>query len=210
VSRYCVFRYRVTKTRYRDFFPDIGPDIGNIGADIGTISGHTRSLPNPILPISGPISGFFPISVPISVQYRDIPVPCQNRYRVFHRYRARYGPDIAKNIGIYGYRNQKKPDVIPDVFAISQYTDIVYFRHRAFSLISGTIGGPPGRLQHRPGGHCPGAPTGPACWSSALQTKGAVPWVLPTSLRTACYCRKLPWSRPSLGWCHILRVTGKN
>jgi hypothetical protein len=143
VSRYCVFRYRVTKTRYRDFFPDIGHDIGKKNADIGTISGHTRSLPNPILPISGPISGFFPISVPISVQYRDIPVPCQNRYRVFHRYRARYGPDIAKNIGIYGYRNQKKPDVIPDVFAISQYTDIVYFRHRAFSLISGTIGAPP-------------------------------------------------------------------
>jgi hypothetical protein len=34
-------------------------------------------------------------------------------------------------------------------------------------------------------GHCAGAPTGPASWSSArldsLQTKGAVPWVLPTS-----------------------------
>ena len=43
---------------------NIGPDIGffpDIGTDIGTISGHTRSLPNPILPISGPISVFFPI-----------------------------------------------------------------------------------------------------------------------------------------------------
>ncbi len=96
-------------TRYRDFFPDIGPDIRNIGTDIGIISGHTRSLPNPILPISGPISGFFQILVPISGQYRDIPVPCQSRYRGFHRYRARYGPDIAKNIGIYGYWNQKTP-----------------------------------------------------------------------------------------------------
>jgi hypothetical protein len=97
----------VTKTRYRVIFPDIGPDIGNIGADIGTISGRTRSLPNPILPISGPISGFFSISATISGQYRDIPVPCQTRYRVFHRYLAQYGPDIAKNIGIYGYRNKK-------------------------------------------------------------------------------------------------------
>jgi hypothetical protein len=128
VSRYCVFRYRVTKTRYRVIFPDIGPDIGNIGADIGTISGHTRFLPNPILPISGPISGFFPISVPISGQYRDITVPCQSRYRGFHRYRARYGPDIAKNIGIYGYRDKKtryRFRCRVFLYAISQYTDIV-------------------------------------------------------------------------------------
>ena len=107
MSRYCNFRYRVIKTRYRVIFPDIGPDIGNIGPDIGTISGHTRFLPYQILPISCPISCFFPISDPISGQYRDIPVSCQTRYRVFHRYRARYGPDIAKNIGIYGYRVQK-------------------------------------------------------------------------------------------------------
>ena len=113
MSRYCVLRYRVIKTRYRVIFLDIGPDIGNIGADIGTISGHTRSLPNPILPISGMISGFFPISVPISGQYRDIPVPCQKRYRGFHRYRARYGPDIAKNIGIYGYLDQKNSISFP-------------------------------------------------------------------------------------------------
>ena len=69
MSRYCVFRYRVTKTRYRDFFPDIGTDIGKKNADIGTISGHTRSLPKPI-------SGFSPISSPIwsryCKKYRDI------------------------------------------------------------------------------------------------------------------------------------------
>ncbi len=41
------------------------------------------------------------------LRYRDIPVPCQTRYRGFHRYRARYGPDIAKNIGIYRYRDKK-------------------------------------------------------------------------------------------------------
>ena len=41
----------------------------------------------------------------------------------------------------------------------------------------------------------PGAPTGQAFWSSAVQTKRAVPCVLPTSLSTACYCRKRPGSR---------------
>ena len=205
MSRYCVFRYRVTKTRYRDFFPDIGPDIGKQNADIGTISGHTRSLPNPILPISGPISGIFPISVPISVQYRDIPVPCQNRYRVFHRYRARYGPDIAKNIGIYGYRNQKDPMSFPMCLQYRNIPTSGISDIGLFPDIGDDRRPPPGRLQHRPGGHCPGAPSGPACWSSALQTKGAVPWVLPTCLRTACYCRNCP----GLGWCNILRVTGK-
>jgi hypothetical protein len=119
-------------------------------------------------PISDPI---LVISAPISVQYRDIPVPCQTRYyqyraryrgffryrlryrvnigtypflaktryRVFHRYRARYGPDIAKNIGIYGYQDHKKLDVVPDVYTILQYTDIVYFRYRAFFLILGMM-----------------------------------------------------------------------
>ncbi len=108
MSRYCVFRYRAIKTRYRVIFPDIGPYIGNIGADIGTISGHTRSLPNPILPISGPISGFFSILATVLGQYRDITVPCQTRYWVFHRYRARFGPDMAKNIG-YTDIGTKKP-----------------------------------------------------------------------------------------------------
>lgn len=139
MSRYCNVRYRVIKTRYRVIFPDIGPDIGNIGPDIGTISGHTRFLPYPILPISCPISCFFPISDPISGQYRDIPVPCQTRYRVFHRYRARYGPDIAKNIGIYGYRVQKTSISFPMCIQyhnipMSGISDI-----RVFFLISGTI-----------------------------------------------------------------------
>jgi hypothetical protein len=35
-------------------------------------------------------------------------------------------------------------DRCKDKVRLSQYTDIVYFRYRAFSLISGTIGGPPG------------------------------------------------------------------
>ncbi len=115
-------------------------------------------------PISDPI---LVISAPISVQYRDIPVPCQTRYyqyraryRFFSRYRLRYrvnvgiypflakpdigfftniGPDmvpILRDIRILG---QKNLDVVPDVYAISQYTYIVYFRFRAFFLISGTI-----------------------------------------------------------------------
>ena len=200
MSRYCVFRYCVTKTRYRDFFPDIGTDIGKKDADIGTISGHTRSLPNPILPISGPISGFFPISVPISGQYRDIPVPCQTRYRVYHRYRARYGPDIAKNIGIYGYLDQKNSISFP----MSSFfvCNIAIYRYRV------PAAPPPPACRTGPDSDSEAtvqAATGPACWSSALQTKGAVPWVLPTCLRTACYCRNCP----GLGWCNILRVTGK-
>jgi hypothetical protein len=89
-----------------------------------------------ILPISCPISVFFRISATISGQYRDIPVPCQTRYRVFHRYRARYGPNIAKiseytdigtqkpqcrsrcvyNIAIYLYRVLPISGVFPDIW----------------------------------------------------------------------------------------------
>ena len=101
MSRYCIFRYRVIMTRYRVIFHDIGPDIVNFCADIVTISCHTRSLPYTIFFISCPISCFFPISDTMSGQYRDIPVSCHTRYRVFHRYHARYGPDIAINIRIY-------------------------------------------------------------------------------------------------------------
>ncbi len=101
---------------YRVIFPDIGPDIGNIGADIETISG----------------------------QYRDIPVPCQTRfyqYRAWYRVFPDIVPDIGsisghtrslpnlisgfspisgpiwsryfKNIGIYGYRDKKNPISFP-------------------------------------------------------------------------------------------------
>ena len=73
------------------FFPDIGPDIGSI-------SGHTRFLPNPI-------SGFSPISCPIWTRYckkyRDIRISC------------------PKNL-----------DIVPDVYSISQYTDVGYFRYQ--------------------------------------------------------------------------------
>ena len=150
-------------SRYRDFLPDIGPDIRKIVTDIGIISGHTRSLPNPILPRSGPISVFSPISVPISGQYRDIPVPCQSRYRVFHRYRARYDPDIAKNIGIYGYRQQKTPMSFPMCLQyhnipISGISDI-----GTFFAISGTISH---LLRLRPP-------------PAALATAQVLQWVLP-------------------------------
>jgi len=122
-------------------------------------------------PISDPISGN---KTPISVQYRDIPVPCQTRYyqyraryRVFSRYRYRY----RVNIGTYpflakpdiGFFTDIGPDMVPILQKISGYTDIgtkktrchsrcvcniAIYRHRVFpisgfSLISGTIGGPP-------------------------------------------------------------------
>jgi hypothetical protein len=113
MSRYCIFRYRVIMTRYRVIFHDIGPDIVNFCADIVTISCHTRSLPYTIFFISCPISCFFPISDTMSGQYRDIPVSCHTRYRVFHRYHARYGPDIAINIRIYRCRVQKNTMSLP-------------------------------------------------------------------------------------------------
>ncbi len=189
-SRYRT-RYWQYRRRYRDNIgtypflakPDITnivPDIGffpDIGYDICSISGHTRSLP---YPISG-----------------------------FHRYRARYGPDIAKNIGIYGYRDLKNLDVVPYVYTISQYTDIVYFLYRAFFLILGMMYNllrllpppapaaqalkPLSRRSNRSSllvrvlssADQRGSVMGTAFLAQALQTKGAVPWVLPTSLRTA-------------------------
>jgi len=83
-------------------------------------------------PISDPISGK---KTPISVQYRDIPVPCQTRYyqyraryRVFSRYRYRY----RVNIGTYpflakpdiGFFTDIGPDMVPILQKISGYTDI--------------------------------------------------------------------------------------
>jgi hypothetical protein len=145
---------------------NIGPDIGffpDIGTDIGSISGHTRSLPNPI-------SGFSPISGPIWSRY------CK-KYR-----------DIRIS-------EPKKPDVIPDVFAISQYTDIVYFRHRAFSLISGTIGGPPGP----PAAQARRPLSRRSNWSSLLVLSSADQRgsALGTAymLAHSVLLQKLPWSR---------------
>jgi hypothetical protein len=123
-------------------------------------------------PISEPISGK---KTPISVQYRDIPVPCQTRYyqyraryRVFSRYRYRY----RVNIGTYpflakpdiGFFTDIGPDMVPILQKISGYTDIGTKKNRCHSrcvcniaiyryrvlpisgvfLISGTIGGPHG------------------------------------------------------------------
>jgi hypothetical protein len=88
------------------------------------------------------IVSFFPISDPIlvisaqiSVQYLDIPVPCQTRYyqyrarhRVFSRYRLRYRvnigtyPFLAKpDIGVF---TDIGPDMVQILQKISGYTDI--------------------------------------------------------------------------------------
>ncbi len=94
---------------------------------------------------------FFPISDPIlaisaliSVQYRDIPVPCQTRYyqyraryRVFSRYRYRY----RYNIGTYpflvktdiGFFTDIWPDMVPILQKISGYTDIGTKKNRCHS-----------------------------------------------------------------------------
>jgi hypothetical protein len=83
-------------------------------------------------PISEPI---LVISVPISGQYPDIPVPGQTRYyqyraryRGFPRYRLRY----RVNIGTYpflakpdiGFFTNIGPDKVPIMQKISEYTDI--------------------------------------------------------------------------------------
>ena len=106
------------RPRYREYTQtDIGvcPDIA-----ISDIVSSRHDIVS-FFPISDPI---LVISAPISGQYRDIPVPCQTRYRVFHRYRARYGPDIANNIIIYECRVQKSTTSSPMCL---QYTDIGYF-----------------------------------------------------------------------------------
>jgi hypothetical protein len=118
---------------------NIGPDIGffpDIGPDIRSISGHTRSLPNQI-------SGFSPISSPIWSQY-------SKKYR-----------DIRIS-------EPKNHYVIPDGYAITQYTNIVYIRYRGdFFDIGDDISpaAPPSPARNI--GHGPGAPMGPASWSSA-------------------------------------------
>jgi len=121
-----ISRYR---PRYRDnTWPDIRvcPDIAF--SDIVSPR-HDIVI---FFPISEPISGK---KTPISVQYRDIPVPCQTRYyqyraryRVFSRYRYRYRvnigtyPFLAKpDIGFFTYIG---PDMVPILQKISGYTDI--------------------------------------------------------------------------------------
>ena len=117
-----------------------------------------------------PISGFSQISGPIWSRY------CK-KYR-----------DIRIS-------EPKKPDVIPDVFAISQYTDIMFFRYRCdFSDIGDDISPAAPPSPARRTGHGPGAPMGPASWSSArldsLYTTGTLltpfPAALLTLLREMC------------------------
>ena len=97
------------------------PDIGSSGPDIVSFD-----------PISDPISS---ISVPISGQYRDIPVSCQTRYcknraryRFFFRHRVRYRVNIGTHPLVakpdIGFFNDIVPDMAPISQKISQYTDI--------------------------------------------------------------------------------------
>jgi hypothetical protein len=112
-----ISRYR---PRYRD---NTRPDI-RVCPDI--------AFSDIVSPRHDMISGKKP---PISVQYRDIPVPCQTRYyqyraryRVFSRYWNRY----RVNIGAYpflaktdiGFFTDIGPDMVPILQKISGYTDI--------------------------------------------------------------------------------------
>ena len=144
----------------------IFPDIG---PDIGNIGPDIGSISGHTRSLPNPISGFSPISCPMWSRY------CKtiSEYTDIGSKKPRYRSRCVFNIGIYRCR----------VFPIS-----------GCFLISGTIYHLL-RQDRLLSGNCPGAPAGPASWSSALQTNGAVPWVLPTSLRTACYCRKRPGSQ---------------
>ena len=167
-------------------------------------------------PISDPILA---ISAPISVQYWDIPVPCQTRYyqyraryRVFPRYRYRY----RVNIGTYpflaktdiGFFTDIGPDMVPILQKISGYTDIgtkktrchsrcvcniAIYRYRVLpiSLISGTRG-PPAAQARRPLSRR-------SNWSSLLVLSSADQRgsALGTAymLAHSVLLQKLPWSR---------------
>jgi len=159
---------------------------------------------------------FFPISdVPCQTRY------CKKgaRYRVFSRYRYRY----RYNIGTYpflaktdiGFFTDIGPDMVPILQKISGYTDIgtkknrchsrcvcniAIYRYRVFP-ISGVfpdIGDdrrpPPGRLQHRPGGHCPGRDWFRLLVLSSADQRGSA---LGTAymLAHSVLLQKLPWSQ---------------
>ena len=106
-------------------------DIGSLRHDI--VSKFT---------ISDPISS---ISGPISCTYRVHTVSRHHRYRVFHRYRARYGPDIANNITIYRDRRQFSTTSFP---MWNQYRNIPRSAVYDIGAIH-TISGPPAPMPRR-------------------------------------------------------------
>ena len=117
------------------------------------------------------MSCFYPISGPISCTYRVQTVSRHSRYRVFHRYRARYGPDIANNITIYGNHVQKNTTSSPMCLQYHNIRISGTFRCRGVYMMSGTIchllpvrlRPPPPALARRSDWSslriCPGAPT---------------------------------------------------
>ena len=132
---------------------------------------HIVYIPLVAIPDIGPISCFFPISGPISCTYRVHTVSRHRRYRVFHRYRARYGPDIANNITIYGNHVQKNTTSSPMCLQYHNIRISGTFRCRGVYMMSGTIchllpvrlRPPPPALARRSDWSslriCPGAPT---------------------------------------------------
>ena len=178
-------------------------------------------------PISNPI---LVISAPISVQYQDIPVPCQTRYyqyraryRVFSRYRYRY----RVNIGTYpflaktdiGFFTDIGPDMVPILQKISGYTDIgikktrYRFRCRVFLYAISGYTDIVSLLRLRP----PPAAQALTRTRRPLSRPRLVQPVGPQLCRPKGQClgyclhpcaqRATAEKGPGLGWCHIL--TGK-
>jgi hypothetical protein len=174
-------------------YPDIVPDIGKIGDDIGSISGHTRFLPNPILRM--PDIGFFPdIGSDIgsmSGHTRFLPNPILRMPDI--GFFPDIGSDIGSmsgytrflpntisgfspiscptwtrycknlNIGLYGYRDQKKPQC-----RLRCVCNMAIYRCLVLQILGqNTMSGPmpPSPRRPRPGwpppGHCLGTTTGP-------------------------------------------------
>ncbi len=114
-------------------------------------------------------------------------------------YRALYGPDIAKNIGIYGYRDQKTS--ISFLMSQQCVCNIAIYRYRV-----------------------PAAPPPPACRtgpdSDSEATVQALQLVQPLGPQLCrpkgqclgyclhpCAQRATAEKGPGLGWCHILLKT---